>query len=212
MLSGLNLFFFPILPSFTFYFVEEIGSPFLEITMLEYGDLFLFSNFVEIVHVELPNKGWELAMLKIFGQNLFRKFLLVFHNEAVALVSPFHNICNSFVLDYDDELLIEFYMSSWWNLIFPIFYGISFWLVVEKLLNSHCHSKLVILTNYFLVSLIALIDLISPPPANYHSRCITPGCSIAPPILCYFYRIQTFNYYESGFYILKYVKYIIWVE
>ncbi len=183
--------------------MEEICSPFLEITMLKYGDLFLFSNFVEIIHVKLSNEGWEFAMLKIFRQNLFRKFLFVFHNEAVALVSPFYNICNSFVLYYNDEILIEFYKSSWWNLIFLIFYGISFWLAAEKLLNSHSHLKLVILTYYFLANLIDLIDLISPKPVNYHSRCITLGCSIAPPILCYFYQIQTFNYYESGFVYFK---------
>lgn len=66
--------------------------------MLKYGDLFFFPNFVEVIHVELPDKRRKLAMFEVLGQYLFGEFILVFDNEAVALVSPLHNIAIPFIL------------------------------------------------------------------------------------------------------------------
>jgi hypothetical protein len=34
--------------------------------MFEDGYLFFFANFMKIVHVELPHKGGELLMFKVF--------------------------------------------------------------------------------------------------------------------------------------------------
>ncbi len=38
-------------------FAEEVDAAFAEVLVLEDGDLFLFANFVEVVHVELAHKG-----------------------------------------------------------------------------------------------------------------------------------------------------------
>lgn len=38
--------------------------------MFEDGDLFLFADFMKIVHVELANEGRKFIMLEILGQDL----------------------------------------------------------------------------------------------------------------------------------------------
>ena len=60
--------------------------------MFENWDFLFFAYFVKIVHVELPHEGRKFLMLEIFGQNLVFKKILIFNNEAVAIISPLYDM------------------------------------------------------------------------------------------------------------------------
>lgn len=68
--------------------------------MFKNWNLFFFSYFMEVIHIELPNKRGKFAVLKIFGKYLFHKFVLIFDNEAIAFISPLHNTAISLILQY----------------------------------------------------------------------------------------------------------------
>ena len=59
--------------------------------MFEDGYFLLFSDFVEIVHVELSNERWELFVFEVFGEDLVFEKLLVFYNECISLFGPFYD-------------------------------------------------------------------------------------------------------------------------
>lgn len=68
--------------------------------MLENRYFLFLSNFMKIIHIKLPHKRRELTMLKIFGENLILKQLLVFNNKADSSFSPLNNMWILFFLKY----------------------------------------------------------------------------------------------------------------
>jgi len=60
----------------------------LEFLMLENALIELVSDFVEIVHVELPHEWWKVPVPKVDGQNLLLKFLYVLDDEVGTLIVP----------------------------------------------------------------------------------------------------------------------------
>lgn len=60
----------------------------------------LLSDFVKIVHVELPDKRGKLFMFEVFGQNLVLEKIFIFDNEAVSIISPLYNMCILFIFKY----------------------------------------------------------------------------------------------------------------
>lgn len=70
---------------------------------------FLFlSDFVEIVHIELPDKGGELFVFEILGKDLVFKAFFVFDDKGVALVGPLDDVGVDWILQnpisLDDEV------------------------------------------------------------------------------------------------------------
>lgn len=51
----------------------------------------LFSRFVESIHIELSNETIDVAMPEIFGQNSFLKLLNVLNSEFFAISGPLDN-------------------------------------------------------------------------------------------------------------------------
>lgn len=66
--------------------------------MFKDGYLFFFPNFVEVVHVELPDERRELFVFEVFGENLVLKKILILHDKAASVVSPFYDMAILFVL------------------------------------------------------------------------------------------------------------------
>jgi hypothetical protein len=60
--------------------------------MLKDWNLFLFTNLVKVIHVELPDERGKLFMFKVFGQNLILEELFIFDNEAIAIICPFNDV------------------------------------------------------------------------------------------------------------------------
>lgn len=89
----------PFIPWFSLDFMEQIKTPHFEISMFKNGYLFFLPNFVEIVHIKLPNKWWKFAMLEELGQYFSRKPLFILDNETVTLVCPLHNVTVSLILN-----------------------------------------------------------------------------------------------------------------
>jgi hypothetical protein len=54
--------------------------------------------FSEPVHVELPNKGGEVIMLKILGQNGLSKLSDAFNIERVIGACPRNDMINGLIL------------------------------------------------------------------------------------------------------------------
>jgi hypothetical protein len=63
-----------------------------EILVFEDRDFFFFTNFVKVVHVELPDKGWEFFVFEIFREDLVFEEVLVLDDEAAAVISPFDDM------------------------------------------------------------------------------------------------------------------------
>jgi hypothetical protein len=66
--------------------------------VFENGYLFLFPDFVKIVHVELPHKGRKLLVFEVFRQYLILKEILILHNKTIAVVCPFNNVAIFLIL------------------------------------------------------------------------------------------------------------------
>jgi hypothetical protein len=79
--------------------VQKIDSSLLKVLVFKNGDLFFLANFVEVIHVELADKGGKFTMLKVLGEYLFHEFLLVFNYEAVAFICPLDNTAISLILN-----------------------------------------------------------------------------------------------------------------
>ena len=56
--------------------------------MLKHTGVSVPSDFLEIIHVELPDEGWKLTVLEILGQNLVGEFIDVLDLERVAISKP----------------------------------------------------------------------------------------------------------------------------
>lgn len=68
--------------------------------MFEDRNLFLFANFVEIVHVELTYKGRELFMFEIFWEDLVLEEILMLHNKASSVVCPLNDMTVPLIFQY----------------------------------------------------------------------------------------------------------------
>jgi hypothetical protein len=88
-----------ILSGFPFDFMQQVESAFLKEFMFKDGNLLLFAYFVEVVHIQLPNKRWKFTMFKILWKNLFGEFLFVFNDKAIPLISPFNDVAIFFILN-----------------------------------------------------------------------------------------------------------------
>lgn len=53
---------------------------------------FLRLDFVKAIHVQLSDKGSEIAVLEMFGENIGGKSVDVFHDKALAIFSPRYDI------------------------------------------------------------------------------------------------------------------------
>ena len=76
--------------------------------MLKDRNFLFFTYFVEIVHVELPDKRRELLMFEIFGKNFILKQFLILNDEAISVISPLDNMTVLFLFKdlicLDDEV------------------------------------------------------------------------------------------------------------
>ena len=76
--------------------------------MLKDRNFLFFTYFVEIVHVELPDKRRELLMFEIFGKNFILKQFLILNDEAISVISPLDNMTILFLFKdlicLDDEV------------------------------------------------------------------------------------------------------------
>ena len=52
----------------------------------------LYLDFVEVIHVELPDKGGVVAVAKVLGKNLVLQLANIFNFEASALLLPLDDV------------------------------------------------------------------------------------------------------------------------
>ncbi len=66
-----------------------------------FKDIFilLVAYFVEIVHVELPDKGWEISMSEVDWKNLLFKAFNVEDSEVCAFFVPKYDVSVGIVLN-----------------------------------------------------------------------------------------------------------------
>ena len=55
--------------------------------------------FAEPIHVELADKGREVGMLKVEGQNLGREAIVIKNEEADAVLIPVEDVLIKLILD-----------------------------------------------------------------------------------------------------------------
>lgn len=77
---------------------EQLPPVHLKVLVPEDGDLFLFSQLVKVVHVQLPDEGGEFAVLEVFREDRRFELLFVFYDEAVPVVRPADYLTDFFVL------------------------------------------------------------------------------------------------------------------
>jgi hypothetical protein len=87
--GGFDASFFDVLfVVFTLDFLEEMFLSLLEeFVVINVIDI-LSSSFVEIVHVELTNKGSKIVMFEIGRKDFLAEFRRLFDNESVAFRVP----------------------------------------------------------------------------------------------------------------------------
>ena len=66
--------------------------------MLKDAFILFISNFVEIVHVELSNKGGEISMPEVDRQNFLFKTVKIQDSKVGSFFIPYNNIWVAFVL------------------------------------------------------------------------------------------------------------------
>ena len=52
----------------------------------------IVASFVEVVHVELPDKGRKVTMLEELVENFVSKFVGLFNNETISFFIPTYHI------------------------------------------------------------------------------------------------------------------------
>ncbi len=101
-----------------------------ELLMFENVFVVVISDLVEIIHVQLPNKRWEVSVAKMYRKHLFLKFLDIDDDEIGPLLVPGDDILVDVVfqdlISFGDEdrrawtllfspsgLLINFFEVLW---------------------------------------------------------------------------------------------------
>ena len=56
-------------------------------------------NFPEAVHIELADKGREVSMFEVYGENIFGESGDIFDIKTILRVSPSNNRLNLSILD-----------------------------------------------------------------------------------------------------------------
>ena len=60
----------------------------VELTVYEDAAMVSEMDLMEVIHVELPDEGWESIMSKVFGEDDFFEFLLVQNADALVFGVP----------------------------------------------------------------------------------------------------------------------------
>lgn len=61
---------------------------FFELFMFKNAFIAVISDFVEVIHVELPDKGAEISVSEMHRKNLLLEFFHIDNDEAVSLFTP----------------------------------------------------------------------------------------------------------------------------
>ena len=56
------------------------------------------SNFCEVIHIELPNEGVVVAMLKVLWKHLFAESSQIKDDKGILVLGPPHNIFTFLIL------------------------------------------------------------------------------------------------------------------
>ena len=110
VLDPLILFALPaaFLPRLSSDLAQQLYTALSKILVLENGYLLFLPDLVKIIHIKLPDKRRELLMLKILGQYLILKPILVLDDKGVALIGPVDDVGIDGVLKnsvgLDDEI------------------------------------------------------------------------------------------------------------
>lgn len=78
--------------------------------MTEYLALFSRSKFPEAIEIQLSDKGWKIAMLKVFGEYFLSQFCHIFDDEAITLGCPLNSSFMGWVLD-NYKIYIDYSVS-----------------------------------------------------------------------------------------------------
>jgi hypothetical protein len=70
-----------------------------ELFMFENVFILLVSDFMEIIHVELPDKGGEISMSEVNWENDLLKLFNVSDNKVCSLIIPRYDIFELAILN-----------------------------------------------------------------------------------------------------------------
>lgn len=70
-----------------------------KLLMLEYVEIGLVAYLVEIIHIKLPNKWWEIAMAKIDGKHFLLKLVNVLDNKGRSVMVPLNDVLVLLILN-----------------------------------------------------------------------------------------------------------------
>ena len=61
-----------------------------KLLVLEYVEISFIPYLMKIIHIELPNKRWKVAMSKIDGKDFLLKFLHILNDKRCPIMIPFN--------------------------------------------------------------------------------------------------------------------------
>lgn len=70
-----------------------------ELLVLKYAEVGFVADFVEVIHVELPHEGGEVAVPEIDGQHLLLELLDVLDDEGSAILVPTSDVGELVILN-----------------------------------------------------------------------------------------------------------------
>ena len=71
--------------------MENLRLSFEEEGVAKYIFAGIFSAFVEAVHVELANKGVDIAVSEVFGQDVILEVIYLFDGKLSSVVHPVYD-------------------------------------------------------------------------------------------------------------------------
>ena len=85
-----------------------------ELFMLENVFVIVVSDLVEVIHVKLTNKWWEISVTKMYWEHLLLEFLDIDNDEIGSLLVPGDYILVNVVLNRNASYL-EDLISLWYE-------------------------------------------------------------------------------------------------
>lgn len=79
-----------------------------ELLMLKNVKICFVSYFMKIIHVELSDKWWKIAMPEIDGKDFLLKFLHILNHKRCAIEIPFYNVTILIILYRNNAYLENF--------------------------------------------------------------------------------------------------------